>query len=218
MATVQWSKTKVNMDSIDWRGHTIHLKDVPALKNEKTGKIRVYPSDVAKAEFGMLAEMCHLEPRDIALLLMICAKPGPFKEGQVHYKYHLNKMLFYQWKKMENLGIGDAYPHDEFDPKIRGPVPKCLSGDLERLEKEKIVKLTHKQWGKTPKQASLTTELTAKGMRIAEELWTLVPDVFKEATLETKEELFPLDPSTIRDKVHRDYPEYKKSYLEADLE
>jgi DNA-binding HxlR family transcriptional regulator len=216
METVQWSKTKIDMDSIDWRGKIIHLKNVPAIKNEKTGKIRVYPTDVAKAEFAMLAGKHDLEPRDVALLLMLRAKPGPFEEGQVHYKYHLNKMLFYQWKKLENLDLGETYPHDEFEPAIRGPVPKNLSDDLKRLEKQGLVKLEHKQWGKSPKQASLKTELTTEGMSIAEELWQHVPDPFKEVTLKTKGDLFPLDPDTIRDKVHEEYPEYKKVYVELD--
>jgi hypothetical protein len=218
MENVHWTRTTVDMDSVDWRGNTIHLKNVPAIKNEKTGKIRVYPSDVAKAEFTMLAAEHCLEPRDVAFLLMLCAKPGPFKEGQIHYKYHLNKMLFYQWKKMETLGVGEAYPRDEFEVALRGPVPKHLSDDLKRLQKEDIIKLKYHQWGKTAKQASLTTELTDKGMKIAEDLWKHIPDLFKEATLKTKEQLFPLDPDTIRDRVHRDFPEYKKTYVELDTE
>lgn len=204
------------MDSVDWRGETIHLKNVPALKNETNGKIRVYAFEVAKAEFAMIATDNGLESRDIALLEMLCAKPGPFKEGEVNYKYHLNKMLFYQWKEMEQQGIGEAFPHDEFEPAPRGPVPKNLSKDLERLEKCGLIKLKYKLWGKDAKQASLTTELTPQGSKVAQKLWSQVPEPFKETTLKIKERLFPLDPSTIRDRVHRDYPEYKKTYVELD--
>jgi hypothetical protein len=218
MEKVTWIKAKIEMDSVDWRGNTIHLKDVPALRNEMTGKIRVYPSDVACAEFRAIAEKYGLEPRDLASLEMLFVKPGPFREGQVHYKYHLNKMLFYQWKRMEELGIGETFPHDEFEPAPRGPVPKNLSADLERLEKMGIVKLKYKQWGKMPKQASLETELTSKGLTIAEKIWGEVPEPFKEITFKVKENIFPLDPKTIRERVHRDYPEYKKTYVELDTD
>ncbi len=211
-----WIPIAIDMDSVDWRGNTIHLKDVPAIKNVKTGRIRVYPSDVATAEFRMLAAQYDLEPRDIAWLMMLFVKPGVFKEGQVHYKYHLNKMLFYQWQKMVHLDIGETFPHDEFEPAPRGPVPKNLSDDLKRLEKKGMVTLKYKPWGKHPKQASLLTELTPFGLSIAEKLWTVLPEPFKEVTLKVKEVIFPLDPETIRKRVHRDYPEYKETYVELD--
>jgi len=211
-----WEETKIDMDSVDWKGNTIHLKRVPAIKNKKTGKIRVYPSEVAKAEFRMLAERHNFQPRDIALLAMLYVKPGPFRKGQVHYKYHLNKMLFYQWKEMEYQDIGETFPRDEFEPAPRGPVPKNLSDDLKRLEKKGFVELRFKQWGKSPQQASLITELTPSGLSIAEKIWYLLPDPFKEITLKVKERLFPLNPTTIRMRVHRDFPEYKKTYVELD--
>ena len=213
---VIWEKTQIDMDSVDWKGNAIHLKGVPAIKNKKTGKIRVYPSEVAKAEFRMLAEQHNLQPRDIALLTMLYVKPGPFTKGQVHYKYHLNKMLFYQWKEMEYQDIGETFPRDEFEPARRGPVPKNLSDDLKRLQKKGFVELKFKQWGKNPQQASLITELTPLGLSTAEKIWNQLPNPFKETTLKVKEQLFPLDPKTIRKRVHRDFPEYKKTYVELD--
>jgi hypothetical protein len=214
----KWKRTEIDMDSVDWRGSTIHLKRVPAIQNKKTGKIRVYPSDVAKAELRMLAEQYNLETRDISLLSILFAKPGLFKKGEVHYKYHLNKMLFYQWKEMERLDMGETFSHDEFEPAKRGPVPKNLSQDLKRLEKKGVLKLDFKQWGETPQQASLTTTLTDSGLDITKELWYKIPAPFREVTLEVKEKLFPLDPETIRKRVHRDYPEYKKTYTELDTD
>ena len=213
-----WVETKTDVDTVDWRGNHIHLKDVPAIKNTKTGKIRVYPFEVVKAELRTLAEQNGLEPRDVALLAMIYVKPGPFEEGQVHYKYNLNKMLFYQWKNMERQDIGETFPRDEFEAAPRGPVPKNLKNDLKRLEKNGIISLSWYQWGKDHMHASLTTELTRKGMTIAENLWNRLPDPFKKVTWETKEEIFPLDPKTVQKKVHREFPEYKKTYVELDRE
>lgn len=215
---VEWKNIEIEMDSIDWRGNSIHLTEVPAIQNVKTGKIRVYPSDVARAEFKMIAQKHGLNPRDIAFLAMLYVKLGPFEKGQVHYKYHLNKMLFYQWKEMEREGIGETFPHDEFEPAKRGPVPTNLSSDLERLEKMGIVTLKYRQWGKMLQHASLTTELTPTGFSVAEAIWNQTPDPFREVTLKIKKRIFPLNPKTIRDRVHREYPEYKETYVELDTD
>ena len=211
-----WEKTKTDIKTVDWKGNTIHLKNVSAIKNKKTGRICVYPSEVAKAEIRMLTDQCGLEPRDVPLLLMILAKPGPFPKGQVHCKYHLNKMLFYQWKEMQKQRLGETFIHDEFEAALRGPVPKNLGDDLKRLKKKGIVSLSYKKWGKGPKESSLTITLTSSGAEIAAKLAGQVPEPLKEVTVEVKKQLFPLDPLTIREKVHKEYPGYKKTYVELD--
>jgi len=211
-----WIETTIEMESVNWRGRTIHLRNVPAIRNTKTGNVRVYPSEVAKAEVRMLAEEYDLEPRDVCLLLMLLAKPGPFKKGYVQFKYQINKMLFYQWKEMEKQGLGDTFPHDEFEAAPRGPIPKNLDADLKRLEKKSIVSLSYKKWGKGPKEASVTTTLTSFGVKVATKLVREVPKPLKEVTVVVKEQLFPLDPMTIREKVHQDFPKYQKIYVELD--
>lgn len=212
----QWEETQVDLNTVDWRGRTIRLRNVPAIKNKKTGKVCVYPRDVAKAEISMLAEQYDLESRDVSLLLILLAKPGPFERGKVFYKYHLNKMLFYQWKEMQKQGFGETFPHYEFEAAPRGPVPKNLGEDLERLEEKGIVSLSYEKWGQGPKEASLITRLTPDGLRIAAKLAGQVPEPLKEVTVEVKNQLFPLDPITIRERVHEEYPEYKKTYVELD--
>lgn len=212
----QWEETKVDLKTVNWKGDAIHLKNVPAIKNRKTGRICVYPSEVAKAEIRMLADQNDLEPRDIPLLLVLLAKPGPFQKGQVHYKYHLNKMLFYQWKEMQGQGLGETFVHDEFEAAPRGPVPKNLGKDLKRLENKGTVSLSYKKWGKGQKEGSLITSLTSSGVKIAAKLASQVPEPLKEVTVEVKKQLFPLDPLAIREKVHREFPEYQKTYVRLD--
>ena len=213
-----WMDTKTEIDAYDWKGNPIRLENVPAIKNKETGKIRVRPSEVAKAEIRMLAEKHKLEPRDVALLLTLFAKPGLFKKGEVHCKYHLNKMLFYQWKNMEKRYLGKAFPHDEFRAASKGPIPIHLWNDLRRLEQRKIVSLDHYIWGKDRGEASLVTKLTSDGLKLAEKLWNTVPPDLRETTLVTKEQIFPLNPKTIMKKVHREFPEYRKTYTELDRE
>lgn len=214
----QWEQTKTDLDTVNWRGRPIHLKNVPAIRNKETGRVCVYPAEVAKAETRVLAERYGLEPRDVPLLLMLHAKPGPFQEGYIQYKYQINKMLFYQWKGMQKQGLEETFPHDEFEAAPRGPIPKNLSDDLKRLAEKGIVSLSYKKWGKGAKEASLTTTLTQLGMITAVKLAGEAPQPLTEVTNEIKQQLFPLDPQMTCEKVHKEFPEYRKTYVKLDRE
>jgi hypothetical protein len=111
---LEWMPTRVELDTVDWRGNPIHLKEVPAIVNAKSGKIRLYPAQVSMAEYEALAKKYDLEPRDVVTLLTLCAKPGVFKEGSLPTRYHMNKTLFYIWKELEKKGLAEAFPHDTF--------------------------------------------------------------------------------------------------------
>lgn len=71
MKESEWIPTKIDLDTIDGRGNPIHLKDVPAIKNGKTGKVRLYPAQVSLSEKESLARQHGLEPRDIVTLLTV---------------------------------------------------------------------------------------------------------------------------------------------------
>ena len=214
----EWIDTKVELDVVDWRGNPVHLKDVPAIKNRETGKVRLYPSQVSRAEIESYAKDFGLEARDVMLMLTLYAKPGAFKQGYLHTGYHLNKTLFYIWKDLEKQGLGDALPHDEFVAAHRGPVPKNLKADDERLQQRGLVSTRFNRWGPGPKDQSIVTELTSSGTEIAKQLWERVAEPFKLSTIRIKERIFPLDPKTIRERVHRDFPQYKKTYVELDTD
>jgi len=210
----KWIETVTDVTTMNWRGELIHLTGVRALKNAKTGKIRVYPYDVAKAEVSNIAERINILPRDLGTLLILYAKPGNFKEGDVLYKYHLQKILFYLWKELEKKYAG-SFPRDEFIAAENGPVPKSLKEDLERLEKEGLVKTRSERWiDHTSKRIILTEE----GLRVAKELWESVPTPYIEEALRVKERIYPLDPETVRHLVHREYPEYRETYIKNDIE
>lgn len=206
------------MDALSMRGKMIHLEKVPALKNQKTEQVGVDPNDVAKAELRLIANTESIQPRDIALFMVLCAKVGPVQQGYIHHRYRLNKMLFYQWKDLEKQGLGETFYHDTFRADIRGPVPEHLEEDAERLQKQGLVKVYWVRWGKGPKDNSKTTELTPKGLEVAERICKQVAEPFLEITHKVKEEFFPLNPTTIKNKVHKEYPEYKKTYTEIDAE
>jgi len=213
-----WKKIEIEMDSVNWRGDPIHLTRVPALQNTRTGRIAIDPEAVSRAELRVLADQEGIEPRDLPLFMLLCVKVGPVQQGYIHHRYRLNKMLFYQWKELEKEGLGEAFNHDNFVAKEKGPVPEHLEEDIKRLESNELVKVSLVQWGKTARQCSKTTELTEKGLAIAKRICSKVPEPFLKVSHEVKQELFPLDPLTIREKVHRDYPEYRRTYLEIDAE
>lgn len=201
--------------TVDPEGKPLVLRAVPAERNEKTGAIRVDSEDVARAEIEQIADEHGVPGRQLPLLLMLIAKPGPFKEGSVNTKYKLNKMLFYQWKRLGEVGLGASYPQDEFKSARAGPVPIHLTRDLEEMEKAGLAKVS---WSNRKPGVSTQVELTPKGLKLAKSLWTRVPEVYREATMSVKVELFPLDPQTIKEKVHEEYPELRREYVEVDAE
>jgi len=212
-----WVETRTEVDTIDWDGNPIHLEDVPALLNEENGQIRIFPQDVAQAEIAQIARLHGLEPRDVALLLMVKARPGVFvNREEIQFKYHINKMLFYQWKEMEKQGIGETFPHDSFDKADRGPVPTNITEDLSRLANLGLITTEYRRWGRRPRDESLYIVLTPKGSTLANELMRLVPQPLVETTHKVKERIFPLTPEAVKTRVHREYPEYKSSYTEDD--
>ena len=136
---LEWEKITTDIDSVDWGGNSIVIHSVPAIRHVKTGKLKVDPRDVAKAEFIDIAKEIGIQDRDIMLFLLLYAKPGPFQRGYLCQKYKINKMLFYQWKGLEKIGLGDVIPRDEFEVKSKGPVPKNLWDDLKRLKEKQLL-------------------------------------------------------------------------------
>lgn len=193
----------------------MHVTGVKALKNPKTGAIRVYPFEVAKAEVRQIAERFGLLPRDVGSLLMILAKPGYFQEGDVLYKYHLQKSLFYLWKSLDAHGYSESLPIDIFVAADNGPVPKHLNKDLQRFEKHNLIKTKYEKW-EQGKSKRIT--LTREGMKLAQELWCVLPDPYKEIAIKVKERIYPLSPDRVRRLVHREYPQYKNTYVKNDIE
>lgn len=211
----RWEETVSEIDTVDWRGNPLHLSNVKALRDVKTGRIRVYPYEVAKAEIQEIARKFDLDPRDVGSFLMILAKPGPFQEGEVLYMYHLQKLLFYLWKDLGKHGYADSLPRDAFIAAENGPVPENMKDDLQRLETLGLLTTKPEKWNK---YISLRIILTDKGKHLAKRLWDEVPVPYKQVALEVKEKIYPLDPETVRHKVHEEYPEYKDSYVKNDIE
>jgi len=218
--TAVWMETTVpDLDTKDWRGKTIHLRDVPAIKNIKTGRIGFDPMQLTLAQMVQIAKDLGIQPRDIPLLLTLYTKPPRFfKEGKTFARYHLNKTLFYIWKALEKKGIANAFPRDEFGAARAGPVPIHLKEDTERLENMGLVTVQSHQWGEGPNKTSILTRLTDKGADLCTRLAESVGEPFISTIVREKQDLFVLDPETIKERVHRDFPEYRKTYTDLDTD
>lgn len=215
----QWVETETEVATVSWDNKPIRLRGVPAIKNTKTGKIRVRPEDVARAELIELARSLDLEPRDLAILMTLKAQPGAFfNKEQVQYQYHLNKMLFYQWIELGKIGMGEAYPHDQFVKADRGPMPANVNADLDRLSKLGLISIKLHRWGPRPKDASKQIALTEKGSKLAEGLLKRIPNPFLMATAEVKVKVSSRTPAAIREMVHSEFPEYRTVYVKEDID
>ncbi len=210
----EWEEEIVDVNSVDWLGDPIVVPNVPAERKAGTKRLRVDPEALARAELIQIGEELGLKPRDIAIFLLSYAKPGPFQRGYLCQKYKLNKMLFYLNKELEKEGLGEALPHDEFVAAKNGPVPRNLSDDLKRLKRDGLMRV---EGGEGAKK-TLICELTERGDKLASTLWTRVPDPYLAAANRVKDRLFPLDPETIMERVHKDYPEFRETFTEPDEE
>ena len=203
------------MQAINWKGVPITLTSVKALKNLRTGKVSVLPEEVTRAEIRDIAVRHHILPRDIGLLLILKAKPGNLKEGDVLFKYHLQKMSFYLWKELENKGLLDAIPRDNFIAAKNGPKPEHLDEDLARLVDQGLIRIREEKGDDVKSKRIIVTN---KGEELTKALWAEIPTPYEEIATEVKERIYPMTPTQVRTAVHTEYPEYQSTYVENDIE
>lgn len=210
-----WINEKEDIVSVNWKGEEITLKEVPVEKNVKTGLVRVDVDEILKAEQKLIAEQQNLgHPIAIPELLLLFAGTRFFKGGEIKEKYKFNKMLFYLWKKLEEQGFGDSYIIDEFVSGRAGPIPKHLKTSMMELEKKGLVKIA---WSDNIKKPTVFT-LTSEGIDVSRIVWEQIPDFVKKTVIQVKEEIALLDPTALKEKVHKEFPEYRKTYTELDAE
>jgi len=210
-----WINEREDIVSVNWKGEEITLKNVPVEKNAQTGLVRVDVDEILKAEQKLMAEQQNLNrPIAIPELLFLFADTRFFKGGEIKEKYKFNKMLFYLWKKLEEQGFGDSYIIDEFASGRAGPIPIHLKESMKELEKKGLVKIA---WSDNIKKPTVFT-LTSKGIDISKAIWEQIPDLVKKTIIQVKEEIALLDPTALKEKVHKEFPEYRRTYTELDAD
>jgi len=86
---------------------------------------------------------------------------------------------------------------------------------LQRLTDNKLIKTKYQNWEQVQSKRIMLTE---EGTKMTKELWSILPDPYKELAIKVKERIYPLTPERVRQLVHNEYPEYRDSYIENDIE
>lgn len=145
----KWISILTDVDTVTELGDPLHLSGVKALQHVKTKEIVFQPHEIAQAEIEALAKKHGLkEARDVATLLILFARPseGIIKEGDILYKYHLQKSLFYLWKGLDDEGLPEVMPRDNFIGARNGPMPVHLDEDLTRFDSQGLIEIILKEW------------------------------------------------------------------------
>lgn len=218
---------KEDIEGVDLKGQSILLRNLQIEVDSQRGVRRVKLEDLVAAEQSALAEREEIKPQQITELLFLYAKPSFDKGGYVYQKYRFNKGIFYLKERLLGANLASSLVFGPIAAGRAGPIPTYLSADLVELYNKGLVNLLaikdKKKVGEGPdllsarkSDASIRCELTEKGERVAKSLWENSPEDVKHVVLEVKEELFLISAEDLKKKVHRDYPIYKKTYIELD--
>lgn len=197
-------------------GIAVRARGVEAARVGEKAEVYFDPLSALAQYYSWLAKEAGLEePRDAALLSILAAPIGGIQVPWILRKYTLNKMLFYQWMRAEAMGLGKAFPHDEFVAERKGPIPTHIEEDLLRLERSGLLKITRHD-PKAKEHQPWRIELTDAGRQKARDFFGPTETWFRRITIDTKRDLFMLDPGKLRERVHSEYPKYRRKYAEVD--
>jgi hypothetical protein len=74
------------------------------------------------------------------------------------------------------------------------------------------------EWPSGPQRKPISLTLTPRGEFVASVLWEKVDPLVKEETLRWKKRLFLKSPTEIKERVHKDYPEFRKTFTDLDTD
>ena len=206
------------------------LEDMPVYELEETGGDRVLFEDLFKAEERRIAKNSNVSIYNIFELALIFANVKQ-RRNAIKQKYRFNKMLFYIKQKLDEEFGEDVFIFDKMGSARAGPIPIHLGEDIKQLQTDGLIDVylvkdnkkilgSKENWEKIKGKAGASIEcaLTEKGETLAKNIWIDLNDEIKQIILDVKIELFYMDTETLKKKVHSEYPEYKKNYIENDNE
>ncbi|MCP6718617.1 MAG: hypothetical protein KJI71_00110 [Patescibacteria group bacterium] len=226
MLTLTGEKTSIKV--LDVKNKKAELEDIPLYREEDTGDELYLFSDLIKADERRIAKKYGISEYNIFELALLYADVKQRKKA-IRQKFRFNKMLFYIEKKFEEEYGEDSFLFDEMGAARAGPIPVHLGEDIKDLNEKKYIEIylvrdgkkisgSKENWEKFKHTASIECILTRKGHRLAKEIWEELDIRMKEIIVEVKEDLMYIDTELLMQKVHDEYPEYRKNYTENDKE
>jgi len=222
------SGEKTNIEVLDGNNKRAELEDIPLYIEEETGEELYLFSDLIKADERRIAKKYSISEYNIFELVLLYADVRQRKNA-IRQKFRFNKMLFYIWKKLEEEYGEDSLIFDKMGEARAGPIPIHLFDDIKDLNEKKYIEIylvkdgkkiagSKENWEKFKSTASIECILTRKGHRLAQELWKELDERMREIIVEVKEDLMYIDTELLMEKVHKEYPQYRKNYIEPDKE
>ena len=219
---------KTNIEVLDGKNKKAGLEDIPLYREEDTGEELYLFSDLIKADERRIAKKYGISEYNIFELALLYADVKQRKKA-IRQKFRFNKMLFYIEKKFEEEYGEDSFLFDEMGTARAGPIPVHLGEDIKDLNEKKYIEIylvkdgkkisgSKENWEEFKHTASIECILTRKGHRLAKEIWKELDIRMKEIIVEVKEDLMYIDTELLMQKVHDEYPEYRKNYTENDKE
>ncbi|MEX2682421.1 MAG: hypothetical protein Q6373_012540, partial [Candidatus Sigynarchaeota archaeon] len=203
--------------------------------------IPIYEDEETREEFFTLADFLRAEQKRVARkhgitvfntfeLLTLYADVKSKIKG-IKQKFRFNKIMFYIGKRLEKEFGEGTLIFDEMCKARAGPVPRHLGEDMALLEAKGLVKIhvdrdgkkipgSEKEWRKLIKNkvGACVVELTPAGEDLARSIWAEADEDILDIIYKVKRDLIYLDTEQLKEKVHKEYPEWKKDYVENDTE
>lgn len=219
---------KISVKSRDNTYSEVTLEDVPLYQEEKTGEELVTLADIIRAEERRVAKKYRITEYNLFELALLYADVKQ-RTKAIRQKFRFNKMLFYVWKKIEDEYGEGTFIFDQMGSARSGPIPIHLYEDIKDLQKKEIIEIylvkdgkkipgSKDNWEKYKSTASIECILTKKGEKLAKSIWSELDTELMEIILDVKKKMFFMDTEELKKKVHKEYPEYRKNYVENDVE
>lgn len=221
---------KLNIESLDNQNKKVLLENIQVYVEEGTDDEYITLGDMLCANEKRIAKNYNITEFNIFELALLYADVNQ-KTKSIKQKFRFNKMLFYIGKELENIYGTNTLIFDEMVAARSGPIPLHLKEDIERLQQDGIIDIFLEKNGKKvpgskqdwlkmkgPESGSIVCALTKKGEEIAKGIWKDLDLEIKDVIVKVKQKLFYTDTEVLREKVHEEYPEYKKTYVENDIE
>lgn len=221
------TEKRTTVKSQDNNYNEVILEEVPVYTDEGTGEELVTLGDILRANERRIAKKNNVSIFNIFELALLYADVKQ-RGKNIRQKFRFNKMLFYVMKKLEEeYGVGTLI-FDEIWTAKNGPIPAHLKDDLKQFQEDGIIDIylvkkgkkipgSKKNWIES-KWMTIECSLTKRGKKLAKSIWFDLDPEMQEIILSVKEKLNYMKTSQLKHKVHKEYPEYRKTYIEDDNE